>query len=369
MPSPASGWSRAWRVLRGIASVALAAVLLVLLLPRVTGARWSQIGDQLARLSTGQLLALAAVWLIGLWFYTFVLTGSVPGLRHDQALTVNVTTSAVSNLIPFGGAAGLALTFGMLRTWGFSAPTVALSALVTGIWNVLAKLALPLLALVGLLIAGDAATHRLAAAAATGAAVLGLALGVLAGALSSEGFAIVVGRTAQGVGHAGLRLARSPRRLAWDQGVPRWRHQVIGLVRTGWSRLTFGLVGFLGSQAVLLYLSLHALGSSLGPAQVFAGYAFGRLLSTLVITPGGLGITETGAAGLLTAFGGDSAVCASGVLLFSGFAFFAEFPAGALGYLVWLGRRSWRREITHGVTAGMAPGAGPETAPGMTDPR
>jgi putative heme transporter len=337
---------RVWWALRAVASAALAVGLLVVVLPRVTGARWPAIAEVLGRLTVAEVAGLTAVWLAGLWCYTFLLTATLPGLGRAQAFTVNVTGSAVSNFLPFGGALGLAATFAMLRSWGFAPSRVALSALVTGVWNVLAKLALPLLALVGLLLAGDVATGRLAAGAAVAAAVLALALAVFVGTLWSERVAVRVGRGAQRGGHAVLAVVRSPRRLHWDEAVPRWRHGVLDVVRDGWVPLTAGLVGFLGTQALLLELILRALGEDLSPAQVFAGFAFGRLLTTLVVTPGGVGITETGVAGLLVSFGGDPAVCTSAVLLFSGFTFFAEFPAGAIGYLVWLGRRSWRREVT-----------------------
>jgi uncharacterized membrane protein YbhN (UPF0104 family) len=334
------GW---WWGVRAAASVTIAVAMVWLVLPRVTGTRWSQIGAVLDRLSAGDLVLLTAVWLAGLWCYTFVLTASIPGLTHGQAITVNTTGSAVSNLLPFGGAVGLAVSLAMVRSWGFRTGVFTLSAVVTGIWNLLGKLLLPLLGLLGLLAAGDVTTGRLAGAAGIAAALLALALGLLAGALSSEGIAVGVGRAAQAIGRAVLRAVRSGRRLDWEHAVPRQRHRVIGLVRSGWLQMTLGLVSFLGAQACLLYLILQMLGSSLGPTQVFAGFAFGRLLTTLVITPGGVGIAETGAAGLLTALGGDAAICTSAVLLFSGFVFFLEFPAGAAGYLVWLTRRSWRR--------------------------
>jgi putative heme transporter len=333
------------RAVRAGLSGALALALLVVVLPRVTGARWSQIAEVLGRLTALEVAALAAVWLAGLWCYSFMLTATLPGLTRPQAVTVNVTGSAVSNLLPFGGAVGLATTFAMLRTWGYPPSTVALSALVTAVWNVLSKLFLPLVGLVGLLVARDGATGRFTAGAAVGAVVLAIALALLAGTLWSERVAAAVGRSAQAVGHGVLVLTRSSRRLHWDDAVPRWRHRVIDVVRAGWWRMTLGLIGFLGSQALLLWLSLRVLGSGLGAAQVFAGFAFGRLLTTVPITPGGVGVTETGVAGLLVAFGGDPDVSASAVLLFSGFAFFAEFPAGALGYLVWQWRRSWRREL------------------------
>ena len=329
--------------LRAAASVSLAVALLWLALPRVTGTRWSQIGTALAGLNAGDVVVLTAVWLAGLWCYTFMLTASLPGLTHTQAITVNTTGSAVSNLVPFGGAVGLALTLAMVRSWGFRSGVFALSAVVTGIWNVLGKLTLPLLGLLGLLASGDVATGRLADAAAVAAVLLAIALALLGGALASEGISVSIGRRAQATGQSVLRMVRSRRQLDWADAVPRQRRQVIGLVRSGWLPMSLGLIGFLGAQACLLYLILLMLGSTLGPFEVFAGFAFGRMLTIVVITPGGVGIAETGAAGLLTALGGDPAICASAVLLFSGFVFFLEFPAGAVGYLVWLTRRSWRR--------------------------
>jgi uncharacterized membrane protein YbhN (UPF0104 family) len=175
-----------------------------------------------------------------------------------------------------------------------------------------------------------------------GAAVLAAALAGCTATLCSERVAAAVGRALQAAGRAGLRMAGSTRSLSVNEAVPRWRRQVIGVVRQGWIRLTFALVGFLGTQAMLLSLILTMLGSRLGPAQVFAGFAFGRLLSIIVVTPAGTGFAEAGTAGLLVALGGDPAICASAVLLFSGFVVFLEIPVGAVGYLVWLLRRSWR---------------------------
>ena len=43
---------------------------------------------------------------------------SLPGLRHAQALNLNLTGSLVSNLLPFGGAAGVANTYGLTFSWG-----------------------------------------------------------------------------------------------------------------------------------------------------------------------------------------------------------------------------------------------------------
>jgi uncharacterized membrane protein YbhN (UPF0104 family) len=387
---------RVRRVSRALASVAVAVTLLLYALPQVTGAQWTDISDSLSRLTGGQVALLTLVWALGLIGYTWVLTGGLPGLTHGQALTLNLTSSAVSNLVPFGGALGVAVSYGMVRSWGFGAAAFALSTMVTGIWNVMAKLALPVLALFVLLAFGEVTDRRLALVAAAAALTLALVVAALVGALSSERVALLVGRAADLVTtafrHVLDRLGRRPddsagQRRSAGPGDPagsggsagpgdpaqgaglqaevlRLRHRIVGLVRERWGHLTFGIVAFLGAQAVLQWLCLRMLGSGLNPVQVFAGFAFGRLLTSVVVTPGGVGFSETGAAALLVnVFGGEPAVTTSGVLLFSGYAYFLEIWAGGAGYATWALRRSWRRPVR-----GSVPGGGGDPASGRMEP-
>ena len=69
--------------------------------------------------------------------------------------------------------------------------------------------------------------------------------------------------------------------------------------------------------------------------QLFAAYAIGRLLTAVGVTPGGLGVTETGTAAALVAWGADPASAMAGVVLFSIFTHFMEIPLGALGWIAW----------------------------------
>ena len=267
-----------------------------------------------------------------LWCYGFVITATVPGMRHAQAMTVNVTSSAVSNLVPFGGALGLATTFAMARSWGFSSGAVALSALVTGIWNVFAKLALPMLGLLALVLgtgrrrrAGWSARRRSAPPSWR------VALAVLIGTLWSEkrgpdrraGSSRRSGRPALrlvgslaparlGSGRPALAASRDrpgARRMAQADARPR------GLPRD--------------CRRVLLYLILTMLGSTLGPAQVFAGFAFGRLLTTIVVTPAGPGSPRRARPACSSPSAATRPSCTSAVLLFSGIVVFLEIPVGA----------------------------------------
>ena len=188
------------------------------MLPRVTGADGQDVLEHLSQLSAGQLVLLVVVWLAGLWAYTYVLCGSLPGLTHMQALTLNLSGSAVSNLVPFGGAVGIGVTFAMTASWGFRPSRVALSTVVTGLWNVLAKLALPLVALVALLVTGDIADQRLVIASAIASVLLAVVVATMVAALSSERFAAwaavarrVGGHAVAAPGPLGPRRALGPR--------------------------------------------------------------------------------------------------------------------------------------------------------------
>ena len=123
------------------------------LLPRTTGTTWDEIGRTLSRVSFTDVLLLSGLWGLALFCYSFVLTGSLPGLRRRRAMTLNLTGSAVSNVAPLGGAWGVGLNALMLRRWGYAGKDIASFMMISNIWNVLAKLAVSAV-VIGLLAVG-----------------------------------------------------------------------------------------------------------------------------------------------------------------------------------------------------------------------
>ena len=94
----------------------LVTVVSVVLLPRAAGATWSQVGAVLVRLSPGSAVLLTIVWIAGLWAHSFVLAASLPGLTKRRALGLSRAGSAVSNVLPLGGAAGTGLNLASADT-------------------------------------------------------------------------------------------------------------------------------------------------------------------------------------------------------------------------------------------------------------
>ena len=333
---------------RTVAKIGISAVLAVFVLavvfPHVAGTGWGAVLEQLEVLSIAQVGLLIAVWMAGLCSYAVLMTASLPSLTIAQALTLNLSGSAVSNLVPFGGALGMGLNYAMVRSWGFRRSSFALFTAFTTLWNLVAKLTLPLAALLGLVVAGGFVDHRLAVAAEVATGLLGVVILLTGGALVDERVAHRVGRLAAA---AAARVGRLSRFGDLTEQILDFRHRTNDLLRRRWQRMSLGMAGYMGLQVLLLWLILRMLHSGLPLIVVFAGYAFERALTLLVITPGGIGIAQTGAAAVLVTLGGSPATVAAGILLFSAFTYFIEIPVGAAGGLVW-----WRR---HGRRLGRAP--------------
>lgn len=335
------------RVIEGLVSMAAVALIFVFVLPAVTGSHYSEIWHEISKLSWTWVLGLTVIWILGMLAYTGVLTNSLPGLSHPQALTVNFAGSAVSNVVPFGGAVGVGATYAIDLSWGFSVPRVTLSILVSGVWNVFAKLFMPVVALALLIATGRATGHLLVPTLVGLVALIGAAV-VLVLVMSSEILASKVGAFAQRVVDPVSRWLRRSSAPDVTTALLDFRHNSIGLLRTHWLRLTIWVVVYNIGQFLLLLACVRAVGEGaeqLGWIEVFAAFSFARLLETIPLTPSGVGFVETGAVAALIGFGGSEAASAAAVFLFRGFTYLAEIPVGAGAWVVWATHRSWRRPV------------------------
>jgi putative heme transporter len=334
-------------LIRAAAAGALTVVLIAVVLPRVTGADWGAIIAQLSSLTFTEVCVLTVVWLLGLYAHTFLATAALPNLSHRQALTLNLSGSAVSNVLPFGGALGYGLNYAMVRSWGLPRRSFGPFTAITALWNILAKLVLPIIAF-GLLLGTDRLTNagpQVVALTVLATTLLVVFLG-LSASLANRRVAILVGRVAQPVVNLTLRLVGRKRQPDCVGAILSLREHTVERLAHGWLRMLVSMVAYMLLQALLLWAILHMLGDDLSIVVVFAGFAVGRALTLLVLTPGGAGWSETGTAALLIALGGDAAVTTAAVLLFSAFTFGLEIPVGGVVGLLW-----WRRAVAARRTA------------------
>lgn len=333
------------RITEALLSLAVIVVIFAFVIPKMTGSDYAAIWQQIASLDGIQVAVLTGIWMLAMLAYTGVLTNTLPGLRRRQALVVNFAGSAVSNVMPFGGAVGVGATYAIDMSWGFAPPAVTISILVSGVWNVFAKLGMPAIALFLVLLTGES-NARLVIPTAIGLVALVGAIVVIAMVLRSERLATSIGGLGQRIVGFLYRVLRRDRTPDVVDAVLDFRHNSVGLVRGRWLAITVWVVAFNGLQYLLLLACVRFLGvGDVGWAEVFAAFAFARLLETVPLTPSGVGFVEAGAASALIAFGGGQDASTAAVFLFRGFVYLLEIPVGALCWVLWASLRSWRRPI------------------------
>ena len=129
--------------------------------------------------------------------------------------------------------------------------------------------------------------------------------------------------------------------MKWDgEAFVRFRDETIGLLRRRWHVITLAtLAGHLSVFAVLL-VSLRVLdvpASEVTWIEAFAAWSVMRVIGSLPITPGGLGIVELGLTSLLVGFGGGQAEVVAAVLVYR---FLTIVPTLLLGMAA---AATWRR--------------------------
>jgi uncharacterized membrane protein YbhN (UPF0104 family) len=264
---------------------------------------------------------------------------ALPQLGFRRAFVVTQASTASTYIAPGGAAVGVALSYAMLRSWGLPARSVGLATALTGIWNQFALLGFPVIAL-ALLTLEKEQNAALQTVAMIGLAVFVVAAAGFAVGLSTPRLARSVGNAAARLANQGLRiLRRGP--VAWNgDSFVRFRNEAVGLLRHRWHVLTLATLAAQLSVFVVFLVSLRALdvsASEVSGVEAFAAWSLVRLLGSLPITPGGLGVVEVGLTAALVGFGGANAEVVAAVLLYR---FLTIVPTLLLGLLA---GATWRR--------------------------
>jgi uncharacterized membrane protein YbhN (UPF0104 family) len=227
----------------------------------------------------------------------------------------------------------------MLRAWGFDGAAVALATALTSAWNQLALLGFPALAL-GLLTLTGGRDALLETVGLLGLSIFVAAIAGFALVLASERMAYRLGGPAAGVAGFVGRVARR-REVSWSaEHVVRFRRRTIGLLRRRWIGLTVATVAGHLTVFVVLLAALRTLGvtgSEVSLVEAFAAWSIVRLLGSLPLTPGGIGIVEVGLTASLIGFGGEDSAVVAAVLVYR---FLTVVPTLALGLVAGATRRS-----------------------------
>jgi uncharacterized protein (TIRG00374 family) len=333
-------------VKRGLAIALAVAVIVgtyVFVLPQF--ADYSEVWDQVQMLSWEWLAVLLGAVVLNLATFGPPWMTALPGLGYWSAETVTQASTASTYLAPGGPAVGIGISAAMLLGWGFHADEVALAVTLTGIWNQLAILGFPAVAF-ALLTLNGGDRGALQTIATVGLIAFVVVAGAFALALASAKMARRVGDLAARVLNWLLGMVkRGP--VGWSgESLAHFRGQAIGLLGRRWHLLTLTTLAGQLSVFVVLLVCLRALGvgtDEVTLTEAFAGWSLARVLGSIPITPGGLGIVELGLTSVLVGFGGNRAGVVAAVLVYRFVTIAPTLVFGAVAAATW--RRRGRANL------------------------
>ena len=325
------------RVLLALVGVVVVVATFTYLLPTI--ADYRDVWEVVKGLSWEWVLALLVATGVNLLTFAPPWLVLLPGLRFWRALMMTQATTALSIVVPGGAAVGIATSYGMLRRSGFERNAIARSVTLVSLWNQLANLLYPILAVFLLTIAGEETTV-LATVAFVGVAILGVVVGALVLVLYSNRMATEIGDlAARGATWVRGRLHREP--VTWSGGsFERFRIEVVAVLKRRWHLLSLATLAGSLTVFVVLLVALRALqvpSAEVSVVEAFAAWSLARILGSIPITPGGIGVVELSLTAALIGFGGNNAGVVAAVLVYR---FLTIVPSLVLGMVA---AGVWRR--------------------------
>jgi len=291
------------------------------------------IWDILMGITSSSLVILILSAVFNIWIFQYPYMVTTKNLKFWQAFQVRNASFAISNSVPAGGTIGLSFQYAMLRSFGVSGKDSSATIGIASVWNGLISFFMPVLGLVSLTFSGEV-TSGLIRSTIIGILILIISSGLFYTSLKSAQGAIWVGSLLSKVVNPIRNLFRK-QRVNLSNSIDAFRLQVNDLVVNYWKKIS--LTNFLVQIAMFLvfWASTHAVGINVAGGIVFAVFCFGRIGTTIPLTPGGLGTTDVIMVSMLQVFGADAQLSLAAVLLWRGFFYIPQVLAGLLSFLYW----------------------------------
>ena len=303
-------------------------ILYYVVLPQWARSRES--ADLIRQVNPFLLVLAVGLGVASLLAYTILTKVTLPAEPHMSMFTIfriQLSTKAVTNVVPGGSAAGGTLGYRLFTEAGVAPTAAGFTMATVGLGS---AVVLNLMLWVALLISIPLNGYNplYAAVALVGVLLLGAAAALV--------YLLMEGRD------RAERILRSiARRIPYvqEETASRFVHQLAGrlhelarqpeLVRSGvlWAAANWLL------DAAALWVFLRAFGASVNPINLIVAYGLAGVLAAIPITPGGLGVVEAALTPTLVGFGVPVGTATIGVLCWRFAQFWMPIPLGGIAYL------------------------------------
>jgi len=316
------------RPIRFTIKVLLLIVIVVFLLPGVLNGFRAAI-ETVRDVNPTLLAAGFALQLLALLAYSLLTRATLGTAGRQLSLArifrIQLSTKALSNIVPGGNAAGSALAYRLLTLSGISGPDAGFALATAGIGS---AVVLNIIFWTGLImsIPFRGVNEGYALAALAGIIIMGFAAGLVVGVMDGSGRAERVvrwfarkirldeDRFAAVLQQLGERLEElvSDRQLLW---------RVVFWATANWLL-----------DAASLWVFLRAYGVSLPVDALLVAFGLANVLAAIPILPGGLGVVEATYATALVGFGVPRRVALPAIATYRSAQYLMPIAIGAMAY-------------------------------------
>jgi uncharacterized protein (TIRG00374 family) len=301
-------------------------VVYYLVLPQIGGLRSA--ADELVDVNPVFLVVGFALQASALAAYSFMTRAALPrnAIPFNRLFRIQLSTKAVSNMVPGGSAAGSAMGYRLLTAAGVRGPDAGFALATSGLGSaVVLNVILWLALLVSIPAAGFNPLY--VTAAIVGVVIMGFFAAIVVGLIKGEDVAEralrAVARKVRWLDEekTGATVKRLATRLRELMSEPQLLRRVIFWAVVNWLL-----------DAASLWVFLRAYGTTVRPDGLLVAFGLANVLAALPITPGGLGIVEGVLIPTLVGFGADRTSAALGVASYRFVQYWLTLPVGGIAY-------------------------------------
>jgi len=309
--------------------VAFVAVVYFFVLPLLPDFRNAV--DRLIEVQPGLLVLGLALQLAALFCYSLLtraaLGKAAEGLSSMRLFRIQLSTKALTNIVPGGNAAGSALGYRLLTLSGVSGPDAGFALATAGIGSALVLNLVFWLGLIVSIPAGRGVNAGYGTAALAGIILIGIAAAIVFGLMEGQSYAE---RAVRWIARR-LRLDEDNFAAALNQVA----HRLEALIsdRQLSRRVVFWALANWLLDAASLWVFIRAFGYTLDVDALIITFGLANLVAAIPITPGGIGYVDLLYVSTLVGFGVPSAIARLGVPAYRLAQFFLPILLGGLAYL------------------------------------
>jgi len=292
----------------------------------------------LQTMSTMAIVLIIACVLLYLLTYGFPFMAATHGLTYWRSQQVNQAAFAISNGVPGGGAVGLAVQFGMLKTFGVSGTSATAAITVVGLWSTFVTLLFPVLGVVAITLFGLGGNSH-AVTGILGIAILAVVVILFVLIMRSEPLAVKIGAFANTAVNPFRHRIKALATIDLKTPIVKFRADTYEVLKRRWGALTAAQIAVSFTQFIILYVALRGVegwdnaGTSF--AAAFAAFAIAQIGLMIPITPGGLGTVDAALIALLVSFGASTGAATAAALVWRAASFIPQIIIGVVALIAW----------------------------------